>query len=348
MRQLASIQKILSLTPIEGADFIEKAEVLGWDLVVKKGEFAVGDLCVYFEIDSVLPDNEAFAFLKRTPDDTKGLRLKTKRMKGILSQGLALPLKVMANFSERSLDSFQEEEEVTEIIGVEKYEAPLRYSGPPNKRVRMRTFPSFLPKTDETRIQSVLKVLDELEGLPYVITLKLDGSSFTAYNYDGKYGVCSRNMEIDDLNEEENFFIKAAKKYNLQEVLPAAGEYAIQGELVGPGVQKNRLQLEEHDMLVFNVYDIRNRKYLDFAEQKTFCEENGLKMVPVVEIGKSFKHTKTSLLELAEGKYEGTKNEREGIVIRPQKEMYSLRLKGRLSFKAISNKFLLKTSDQDK
>ncbi|WP_337564108.1 hypothetical protein [Megasphaera sp.] len=65
MRKLASIQKIISLTPIPNADRIELARVLGWKCVVKKGEFKVGDKCVYIEIDSIPPsDNPVFDFLK--------------------------------------------------------------------------------------------------------------------------------------------------------------------------------------------------------------------------------------------------------------------------------------------
>ena len=90
MRKLASIQKIIDLEPIEGADAIEKATVLGWQLVVKKGEYQVGDLMVYFEIDSLLPERPEFEFMK-----ARGMRVRTIRLRGQVSQGICFPLSIL-------------------------------------------------------------------------------------------------------------------------------------------------------------------------------------------------------------------------------------------------------------
>lgn len=93
MRKLAHVEKIASIQPIDGADRIEVATVLGWQVVVKKDEFKVGDLCIYIEIDSVLPEIEDFEFLR-----DKKFRIKTQKLRGQISQGLILPLDALNNF----------------------------------------------------------------------------------------------------------------------------------------------------------------------------------------------------------------------------------------------------------
>ena len=118
-----------------------------------------------------------------------------------------------------------------------------------------------------------------------------------------------------------------------------------QAELVGPGIQKNRLGLKAIELRVFNVYDQSAGRYLDHDEAAAMLSMNHLPMVDVLERGEAFHHDQASLLALAEGFYPGTSNEREGIVIRPLTETTSQVLGGRLSFKAISNRFLLKGGD---
>ena len=97
MRKLASIQKIRSVEPIEGADYIELVHVLGWQCVANKGQFKEGDWCIYFEIDSFLPIRESFEFLrkssyKRNDYMGEGFLLKTMKFKGQISQGLVMPI----------------------------------------------------------------------------------------------------------------------------------------------------------------------------------------------------------------------------------------------------------------
>jgi len=139
MRKLASIQRIKNLEPIAGADAIEKATVLGWQLVVKKGEFAIGDLCVYCEIDSRLPDRPEFEFLK-----ARGMRIRTVRLRGQISQGICFPLSILPVYTD-----VQEDTDVTELLDITKYEPPIpaQLAG-----VAKGLFPSFIPKTDETRV----------------------------------------------------------------------------------------------------------------------------------------------------------------------------------------------------
>ena len=307
---------------------------------MKKGEFAPGDLGVFLEIDSIPLDTEVFRFLwlpksgvsqGETIERPAKFRIRTMKLRGALSQGLLLPL------AELNLENAQEGEDVTGVLGVEKYEPPA----PQGMGDFRAQFPAFIPKTDEMRVQSVPEVLDELRGLPYVATLKYDGTSST-FVFDprrNEFHACGRNFSLQD---GENFYWRAARKYNLEEILRSSPNFAIQGEICGPGIQKNRLNLKDVSLFVFNVYDFQNARYLSHDAAREWLAANNLTPVETVESGAEFSHMQESLLALAEGKYPGTQNEREGIVIRPREETFSPILGGRLSFKAISNRFLLK------
>lgn len=345
-RKLASIQRVLEVRPIEQADFIEIVKIQGWQCVAKKGEFQVGDLGVYLEIDAIPPDEEPFRFLwqPKPKADARGdviplppqprpssFRIRTLKLRGILSQGLLLPL------THFSLGDVREGDDLTDLLGVEKYEPP------PSSHLgdRRGNFPPMIPKTDEPRVQSAPQVIEELRGLPYVITLKVDGTSgtFCINPLDGQFHACGRTMSIQP---GDNVYWNAARKHGLEEALRQRPHLAVQGEVVGPGIQKNRLHLKETTLFAFDVFDLKEGTYLDHDAMRRTLAEMGVPAVGVLEEGDDFQHTQESLLALAEGKYPGTKNEREGIVIRPKTERFSPTLKGRLSFKAISNRFLLK------
>jgi RNA ligase (TIGR02306 family) len=339
-RKLASAQRVLEITPIENADAIELVRINGWQCVTKKGEFAVGDLGVFFEIDAIPPDTETFRFLWTPKTATEPVprpekfRIRTMRLRGALSQGLFLPRTAF------DLESVADGENLTERLGVGKYEPPAP-TGMGDFRAH---FPAFLPKTDEMRVQSVPAVLDELRGLPYVITMKYDGTSatFCIDPRTDEFHACGRNLSIKD---GENLYWQTARRYDLETILRRTPHLAVQGEIVGPGIQKNPLGLKTVLLFAFNVYDTAAARYLGHAEARTFLAEAGIPAVEVIEAGEAFAHTQESLLTLAEGKYPGTNNEREGIVIRPQTETFSTTLGGRLSFKAISNRYLLKETD---
>ena len=335
-RALASITRITELTPITGADRIELARVAGWQCVVKKGEFKQGELAVYLEIDAVPPDREAFAWLWQPKGQSgvarpESFRIRTLRLRGTLSQGLLMPI------TQAGLSGVNEGDDVTERLGVNKYEPPAP-SGMGDWRAG---FPSLVPKTDEMRVQAVPQVLEELRGQPFVATVKMDGTSSTFVMVDGALHACGRNHSIA---EGENLYWYVAKKHALGEVL-AGSSLAIQGEIVGPGVQKNPVGLKDKSLFVFNIYDTRSGEHLSDAELRKFCSAHGLTPVPVAFEGERFDETVDSLLQKAEGTYAGTSNQREGIVIRPVTPMRSTTLGGRLSFKAISNRYLLNERD---
>lgn len=343
MRKLATLRKIDSLSPIEGADVIEKATIDGWNVVVKKGEFKEGDDCLYFEIDSLLPDWPQYEFLRKSSwnDKLGKYRLKTAKLRGVVSQGLALPL---SSFSDMNINwsLYNTGDNLTELFEVEKYEPPIPVSlgGDVNKF----TWP--ISKTDEERVQNIPEVINKIVGKPYYITVKLDGSSASfmlTKNDEGEieFHACSRNYSIR--RKEGNTIWKIADKYNIEKKLKdwylATGEMlALQGEIVGPGIQKNKLNLPDHDFYIFNIVDVETNKRK--CQESMFTMFPHIPMVPLLESGDSFSYNMEDILEMAEGKYRDhipsavAKQEMEGIVIRSKDQS--------ISFKAISNRFLLK------
>ena len=345
-RKLASIQKIKSLEPIEGADFIEMATVLGWHLVVKKGEFKVGDLCVYFEVDSFLPVIPAFEFLAKSGTkkmlyngkDVIGYRLKTIRLRGQVSQGLALPISPLLH-TKRFPAVWEEGEDVTEQLGVLKYEPPV----PASLSGKVKgMFPTFIPKTDEIRLQALPELLERYKDQMFYATEKLDGSSCTAFWHHDEFNVCSRNLNL--LEDEKNAYWRACNAIKLDEKMKEIGEIALQGEVVGEGIQGNKYKIRGQHIYFFNAYDFKNKKYLNITEFSKLAAKLDISLVPLVLGPHLLKNSVDKMVEFATRK---TILQREGdiwaegVVFRPIEEIFDPDI-GRLSFKVINPEFLLK------
>jgi hypothetical protein len=387
MRKLASIQRISKLEPIEGADKIEKATVLGWELVVKKGEFKEGDLCVYCEIDSILPERPEFEFLRLRYTNIfepgfypRKFRIKTIKLRGQISQGICFPLSILPEFTTKNKLTFDNTEglDVTEILGITKFEPYkdlklAKQSGKisyPNwwpglaqkfahrfkfiknyyrKHSGQKSFPSLIPKTDETRVQVLQPLLDKYKGYDCYITEKLDGSSITIYQINGKFGVCSRNV---DLKRDKNCqYWNTVLEHNLENKFKkefGKRNIALQGELIGVGVQGNKYKLDKLDIYFFNLYDIDNHCYENLYNLMLTCENLKEKTVPILSVDFVLNHSIPELVELSKGNSVlNYKIHREGIVIRPtlEYEDYDLHcqlVKNRVSFKVVNPDFLLK------
>lgn len=335
MRKLASIQRINALTPIEGADAIERASVLGWQLVVKKGEFSIGDLAVYCEIDSLLPDRPEFEFLK-----PRGMRIRTVRLRGQVSQGICFPLSILPADC-----SLTEDADCTELLGVQKYEPPMPAC---LDGVAKGRFPSFIPKTDETRVQVLQQVLDTYLGEPCYVTEKLDGSSATYFVNQGEFGVCSRNLEL--VEDAENSFWKVARQLDIENKLRDTGmNIALQGELVGEGIQGNKLKLRGQTVCFFNAFDIDRFRYFSFQEFTDLLTRLDLPLVPVLATDYALSNSIDAIVGMATMKSTLCKDAwAEGIIIRPHVAKTNGPASddyvntGRVSFKAINPEFLLK------
>lgn len=340
-RKLASIQKIVDIQPIEGADAIDVATVLGWHCVVRKGEFMLGDYCIYFEVDSLLPVKQQYEFLRKGCFNSRlnGFRIKTIRLRGQVSQGLAMrPGDIFCNLASLNI---HEGLDLTDILGVRKYEVeiPVSLSG-----AAKGNFPSFVPKTDEIRIQSIPELLTRYNGVPFVVTEKMDGTSATYYVKDGEFGFCSRNWEFKP--ETENTYAAVAKKYEIEEKLKRFGEnVAIQGEIVGPSIQKNRYAFSEHMFFVYHVFNIDEHQYFYHVGLEDFCTTVGFNHVPVIArnfyLDENMK-TVDDAVEYSVGKSLVNKDiQREGVVVKSALEKRDPDV-GRLSFKVINPKYLLK------
>ncbi len=337
-RKLASVQYVHDIWPIEGADRIECIGVLGWRCVAKKGEFKVGDLCVYFEIDSFLPMDERFAFLGSTSLKHNellgdGYRLRTQRFRGQISQGLALPITVLPE------GAWQIGDDVTELLGVRKWEISQRAS---SGGTIVGTLPAWVPKTDETRVQSEPGLINEFAGLPYYITTKMDGTSVTMYRVEGHFGICGHNYELAD--DGKCSFWKWAHEHEIEQRLVSDGldNVVLQGEFCAAGIQGNPLTLKRPEWYVFTVRDANREERLGLDETRSICERLGLTMVPVEECGDDLPYRSVEeLLERARGLYENGRT-KEGIVIRPQTSVYSPTVGASLSMKVINNDYLVR------
>lgn len=335
-RKLATIRIIDDIRPIEGADMIELVTVGGWNVVVaKEVGHKVGDHVVYCEIDSFLPIREEFEFLRKSSykkmGDQEGFRLKTIKLRGQVSQGLILPMSVFGEFGWTAYEGL----DVTEKLGIVKYEPPI----PAELSGKVKgNFPSFIPKTDEERIQNLTKEYEEWKFQSkhqFYVTEKLDGSSATFYVKDGEFGVCSRNLEL--LETEGNTFWKVARELDLENKMKSLGKnIALQGELIGEGIQGNRYNLKGQTVRFFTGFDIDKYQRIPFVEMVIMVQDMGLQCVPIVnkEYGFLLPDTVEEMLDYAESKSAlNDKKEREGVVVRS--------MDGTISFKAISNKFLL-------
>ena len=362
-RKLASVQRIKAIKPIEGADRIEIVQVLNWDCVAQKGEYQIGDMVIYFEIDSLLPDIPAFEFLKGSSWSQKlnKYKIRTHKFRGQISQGLVIPIRQLTeiynqiNKSALSSIDYDEGDDLTELLKIEKYEPPVS-NGPLGDLIHHEW---YVPKTDEERVQvcaeNVLPEYIKSEQGDWYESVKLDGTSCTAGLFEDAFLIGGRNQWYKD----ENMYTTTVKKYITEEKLRAyhetTGMYVVfQGELCGPGIQCNRLGLKEKDWFIFNVFTSDTGKMdsytkCDLLNMLNICEYFGLKTVPLIPFEAKFDFkTTTDIDETVENllkcvdsiKYrtffdDASPNQiAEGVVFRMNDMSYS--------FKVISNKFLLK------
>jgi len=331
-RKLVSIETILDIQPIKGADRIEVARVKNWKVVVGKNEYKIGDEVVYFEIDSFLPIKEEFEFLrkscyKKMGDDIEGFRLKTIRLRNQISQGLIMPTSILPS------NKFKIGDDVANTLGVIKYDPPLPKE---LEGEAVGYYPSFIQKTDEERIQNLTSEYDEYKKIKFFASEKMDGTSSTFFLNNNEFGVCSRNVQL--IFNPENIFGRISIKYNIEEKLRKLNKnLAIQGEIIGETIKGNKYNIKGQKLLVYNIFDIDKYEYLSKSEMLQICEELDLENVPTIYSNFVLPETIEELLKLAYGKSK-LNNEiiREGLV------WVSEDCEIRISFKTISDEFLLK------
>ena len=335
MRKLATIRTISAIEPIDGADKIEKLTIDGWSLVGKKGEFNVGDLAVYFEIDSILPSaDNRFTFLKNFRDLTtdqntvvNGFKLRTIKLRGQVSQGLALPLSLFPE-----CNNCKDGDDVSELLNINKYETPQSQS-----KEAKGNFPSFIVKTDQERCQNIRKYLDFNSDEKWEVTLKIDGCSGTFYYKDDKLGLCSRNLELKDDPDQNSVWHIVNRQYSILNKLSKLKiNIAIQGEVYGIGCNGNYENLNEVRFAVFNIFDIDKYRYLTPIEAWNLTCVLALDYVPILHTSQTFKELGITSMEdlLNFANIPSINNPvAEGVVFKSHDREYS--------FKVINNKFLL-------
>ena len=357
-RKLAYIARIEEVIAIEGADRIVQYRIGGWRVIDQKDKYAVGDLVVYCECDSWMPNTLAPFLTKadKYPKNYKGIdgeRLKTIRLKNALSQGLLLHIDTAANmFIGSKFDEGQEMGEflfvgndVTELLGIIKWE-PEPERVPVNA---MGSFPSFIPKTDQERIQNFMRSVENyLEKNPdatFTIEEKAEGSSVTVFQRDGDFGICSRNLrlKLEDQDVIMNSpFTQPAFADNLKEKLASfCPNIALQFETIGPAVQGNYYNLGAWEYRLFDVYDIDTQKYYTPKEMRVLADFLQIKTVPILETDFDIRGmTSDDFLNYAASepsRIGDLKNlMREGVVFKSNKG-------DRFTFKSVSNSYLLKT-----
>lgn len=354
MRKLVTVRKINNVYHHPNADRLDVVEIDGWTAVVTKDKHKIGDYIIFFEIDSFLPVHHRYEFLRKgCYKNVKGLgegfRIKTQKLRGIISQGLVMSLD--------DLDIYQEsdktwkytdevghqhyihpelEEDLSRIFGVIKYEPPVPASLTGKAR---GNFPSFVPKTDQNRIQNLLnsRYIDEIRGYEFEMTVKLDGTSMTVYSNNGQFGVCSRNLDLK-LDQDGNSYVNMAKDAAIEKVLTDG--FAVQGELYGENIQKNADNLKGRKLYIFDVFDINKQTYLTPEERKFFfdvhfSDSKLVEHVPILGVYKDDNPTLEKFLEMADNVTSLSGKPAEGIVFK--------RMDGKFSFKVISNNWLLET-----
>lgn len=360
-RKLATIRRVSAVDDIPNKDRIGLAHIDGWTVIVQKEQIHAGDLVVFCEIDSVLPDAEWCSFLKDH-------RIKTMKMAGCLSQGIAFPLSILP---EALSSTYTEGTDVTDALSITKWERPdatdldlgNRGGTSSNKKfpkwlmkykwfrwfvykfIDKRTakgFPDFVSKTDETRIQNAPWYLDKDQQ--WVLTEKIDGQSGTFAVkkthklFGSKYEtfICSRNIRL--FNPDSSSYWSVWNKYGLEEKLIALCEFlccewvCIQGEIIGPGIQGNKYKRTKPQLYVFNFITSNDGRWAS-ADGKTLLESFDLIWVPIIGV-ESLPKTVEEMLALASGPSALADTLREGLVCRS--------MDGKQSFKAVDPEFLMK------
>lgn len=404
-RALAHIEKIEWIKPIEGADNIELIGVLGWQCIARKGEFNVGDLCLYIEIDSKVPEREEFEFLRNKDFKVKTMKLgkfKNEYGQPVISQGLALPINQFEELKDKTENNIFED--VTELMNItysnsydierkkefesnEKFKSMMNrkrniFSKPwiqkmmkykwfreimffifGRKKDKLFKFPDWISKTDEERIENLPQYLKDTETI-WNVTEKIDGTSATFAIEKKRFGkhdfiVCSRNLRQHTSNQPDwwggNVYWEIAKKFNIENVLlkliddfnrdwtestllKSVDKIVLQGEIIGPKIQKNPYHLKENDFYAFNlIFYSGNIRFKATTEQiLNSLSKYSIKTVPIKE-NYTFPTNITiqEFKQFADGTSELAHVNREGLVYRDSTNPWK-------SFKNVSNKYLLK------
>ena len=390
-RELAYVARVTEIVPIEGADRVEVAKIQGWTCMVAKGAFQVGDLGVFFEADSKVPEKEPFLFMEK-----RHYKVKVQKFfKGtVISDGLLMSF---ADFGWKD-GKYAEGDFLTKELGITYAEAednkrkanssdkykkmaqrhPKIFQNPIIKKIYKTNFGKkvlFLffgkkkdkkggwpvgrfpgvSKTDQERCENMTWVLSD--KTPFIVTQKCDGTSGTfILERKGKkkfeFYVCSRNVRMESPAQEcfygnNNYYWDAAIKYDIENKMkqyllthPNITFVCWQGEICGPGIQKNPQSLSELHLFCFHWTDSLNGR-IDIREAKKYWDAFNMETVPIVSEEYIMPDDFEDFKKTADGYYDpsvcegNTECPREGFV-------YYKTTEPTFSFKNVSREYLLK------
>jgi hypothetical protein len=396
-KDLAYVSKISSLDQIEGKDRIVLAsfENNDWKVIVSKTDFIVGDYCIYIETGSILPIKPEFQFLEKRcySPKYKGYKIKTMKMGEAYSEGIAFTFKQLSLPEDHEIDK-----NYTDILGIRRIEDDVPDIKHQVKKPKIQRFiekwlykifkikmvkkgffvsdfpTDLIPKTDETQVQSLSYVFNELQGMPIYASIKIDGQSGTFLLNKNKFSISSRNRTvysapikkaIREINERKakkyldySAHAYVAALYNLPIKLQQLAKdlnienIAIQGEVAGPSIQKNRLGLQDFNLFIFSVYDVNARRFFTLSTLEHVAKS--LKIVPIIYSVNKFEWKNIDELTKWTEQFKYTNDfPAEGVVIRanPKDEIYMPyamhKMNAMLSLKCINPLFKLKTQDSE-
>ena len=331
---VATIQKIHSIIKHPNADSLSVGKVLGWQVVFNhtQHQYQDGENVIYVEMDSVMPEHPEFEFLR-----SKNFRIKAVTLRGVESAGIVFPLEILTKFGYDLKGPIYDNMDVTEIIGAKHYEKPLPVE---MAGEAFGGLPSIIVMTDEKNIRSFPDVLTQLRNREYYITRKDDGTSSTYFLNNGEFGVCSRKIHLKP--SSTNLYWRLAEKYQIEKHLKEyfrGQNVAIQCEIVGPRINDNHLGLTDVELHLFNVWFINERTYGVYHTNRDFCNESGIPMVTLLDMGDRFNYTLEDLIKYANKQKYPNGTEAEGIVVRSQFPIRCVELGGWWSGKIINEKW---------
>jgi len=339
MNKLATIQKIHSITDHPNADTLSCAFVMSWPVVVKREQFKEGELIVFIEIDSVVPETNYFEFMRK-----QKFRIWNARFRGCPSSGLVCPLSILPIPTENvdlwlmGENPWTEGMDVSDILGITKYERPIDITIGGDAAGGYPT--NLISISDEDNVLSHASALSELEGKEIYISQKVDGSSSTFIWNNGDFSACSRRLIM---KEGSGFPWRAVEKYDIKNKMIALGRnLAIQAEALGPKLNGNSLGLKDLEIKVFRVKDLDKRQVVNFYEMIGICEKLQLPHVDIIDVCQfdKNKHTVEYFKCLADGQlWPNSKKPGEGIVIAPTIPFHSYILDKGWSLKVINQNY---------
>lgn len=345
-RVLSYVVRIDKIEKHPNADSLDIATVGGWKTITKLGEYKPGDLAIYCEIDSWIPNTIA-PFLTKAGKEPKeynnvrGERLKTCKIRGILSQGLLLNPSILPKDIKVVFGL-----ETDNILGIQKWEPPVSEFNPTFRANPNGKFPENIPKTDQERVQNFSFRLLEyvLNNNHFELTEKMDGTSMTIYEGLSGASICSRNfsLKMDDPSFGKSYYGLWFKEafLEVEELLTKYPTIAFQGELCGPGIQKNKYKLNNYIWFIFDMFDMKKSEFLSPKERfqiLEYLEEfKFITHVPIIDAEWKQNLSMEEMVNLAIGESQMVNGmPREGLVFKSHEDPS-------ISFKVINNNFLLK------